>query len=191
MTSILIVNGHPDGAEAHFCGALADAYAESARKAGHAVARIDVADDAVGFIHSKSEWTNGDPPDFVTAAQKAILAADHIVFVYPLWLGTMPAKLKAWLEQVLRPDFIGMSEGVTFPKGLAGRSARIVVTMGMPAPFYRLWYGAHSLRSFDRNILHFVGIKPVRWTLFGMVEGSAKARRRGLSRMAALGRAGR
>ena len=191
MTSILIINGHPDGAEPHFCDALADAYATGARAAGHAVSRIDIADDAVGFIHSQAEWSHGDPPDFVTAAQRSIAAAEHLVFVYPLWLGAMPAKLKAWLEQVLRPDFIGMSEGVTFPKGLKGRSARIVVTMGMPAPFYRLWYGAHSVRSFDRNILHFVGVKPVRWTLLGMVEGAEERRTRGLARMAALGRAGR
>lgn len=191
MTSILIINGHPDGAEPHYCAALAEAYAEGARAAGHAVTRIDIAGDAVGFLHSRAEWTHGDPPDFVAAAQTAIEAAEHIVFVYPLWLGAMPAKLKAWLEQVLRPDFIGMSDGVTFPKGLRGRSARIVVTMGMPAPFYRLWYGAHSVRSFDRNILHFVGIAPVRWTLLGAVEGSAVRRARGLARMRALGRAGR
>lgn len=30
--------------------------------------------------------------------------AEHIVFVSPLWLGTMPALLKGFLEQVMRPD---------------------------------------------------------------------------------------
>lgn len=31
-----------------------------------------------------------------------ILWADHIVFLYPLWLGHMPALLQAFLEHALR-----------------------------------------------------------------------------------------
>ena len=31
--------------------------------------------------------------------------ADHVVILYPLWLGSMPALLKALLEQMLRPGF--------------------------------------------------------------------------------------
>ena len=85
--------------------------------------------------------------------------------------GSMPALLKAFLEQVLRPGFaFGAAERRGMPKKLlAGKSARIVVTMGMPAFFYRLYYRAHSLKSLERNILGFVGIKPVRVTLLGNV----------------------
>ena len=39
--------------------------------------------------------------------------------------------------------------------------------MGMPALFYRWYYGAHSLKSLERNILNFVGIAPVRKTIVG------------------------
>ena len=52
-------------------------------------------------------------------------------------------------------------------KGLTGRSARVVVTMGMPALVYRWIYRAHSVRSLERNVLGFVGIGPVRETLIG------------------------
>ena len=71
-------------------------------------------------------------------------------------------------------------------KLLKGRSARIVVTMGMPAFFYRIYYRSHSVKSLKRNILEFVGVSPVRTTLIGMVEGQARAREQHLAAMAKL-----
>ena len=69
-----------------------------------------------------------------------------------------------------------------------GKSARIVVTMGMPALVYRWYFGAHSLRSFERNILGFCGIGPIRATLIGNVEDCGAARRaRWLEQLHALG----
>ena len=56
-----------------------------------------------------------------------------------------------------------------------GRSARVVVTMGMPAIFHRLWYMSHGIAGMRRNILSFVGIRPVAETLFGLVEGAGAA----------------
>ena len=31
--------------------------------------------------------------------------AEHLVFLFPLWLGDMPAVLKGFLEQLMRPGF--------------------------------------------------------------------------------------
>jgi putative NADPH-quinone reductase len=63
--------------------------------------------------------------------------------------------------------------------------------MGMPAFVYRCWFGAHSVKSLKRNILGFCGIRPIRATLLGMVEGEDDSRRRRwLARLEALGRAG-
>ena len=91
---------------------------------------------------------------------------------FPLWLGDMPALLKGFLEQIARPGFaFKASNGNPFgAKGLTGRSARVVVTMGMPALVYRYYFRAHSVRSLERNILGFVGIAPVHETLIGMVD---------------------
>ena len=55
-------------------------------------------------------------------------------------------------------------------KGLGGRSARLVVTMGMPAIVYRWYFRASGVKSLERNILGFVGIEPVRETLIGGVD---------------------
>jgi putative NADPH-quinone reductase len=50
--------------------------------------------------------------------------------------------------------------------------------MGMPALVYRWYFGAHSLKSLERNILGFCGIRPIRESLFGMVEAAGDAKRR-------------
>ena len=118
--------------------------------------------------------------------------ADHVVILYPLWLGSMPALLKALLEQMLRPGFAfsTLELGKWPVKFLSGKSARIIITMGMPAPIYRWYFLAHSLRSLQRNILKFVGFRSVRSTLIGNVAGLSKARRtQWLDKVRTLGRA--
>ena len=89
----------------------------------------------------------------------------------------MPALLKAFLEQVARPGFAVGPEGAKpfGRKPLSGRSARVVVTMGMPALAYRWYFRAHSVKSLERNILGFVGFAPIHETLIGSVEGLGSA----------------
>ena len=47
-----------------------------------------------------------------------------------------------------------------FAKTLLRGSARVLVTMGMPAFLYRVWYLGHGIAGMRRNILHFVGFRP-------------------------------
>ena len=69
-----------------------------------------------------------------------------------------------------------MRPGIAFEYGaggmstkalLHGRTARLIVTMGMPSFVYRLWFMNHGLAALRRGILNFVGIKPVRESLYG------------------------
>jgi putative NADPH-quinone reductase len=77
-------------------------------------------------------------------------------------------------------------------KLLTGRSARVIVTMGMPALVYRWIFRAHSLRSLERNILGFVGIGPIHETLVGGVDSLGEAGvQRWREAMTELGAAGR
>ena len=105
MKRILIVQGQPDNSRQHFCHALADSYASAATEAGHQVQIINVADSGTTCLYSREEWEDSSLPAYADEAQNAIASADHIVFIYPLWLGSMPALLKAWLEQVFRKRF--------------------------------------------------------------------------------------
>jgi len=187
---ILILDGHPDSNRRGLCHALADAYAAGAADGGHEVRRIDLATLEFGFVRSQAEFEQGAAPADIARAQEAIQWASHLVVVFPLWLGDMPALLKAFFEQALRPGFAFAYRPNGFPEMfLKGRSARVIVTMGMPAFIYRWYFRAHGLKNLKRNVLGFVGYSPVRDTVLGGVGSrSSEQISRWFDDMKALGR---
>ena len=46
-----------------------------------------------------------------------------------------------------------------------GKSARIIVTMGMPSLLYRWLFRAHGVKTLERSILWWSDIGPIRQTL--------------------------
>jgi len=170
---IVIIQGHPDAMARHFGHALADEYVKGAQDGGHEVQRIEVAALDFPLLRTKEDFERGQPPDSIKQAQETIKWANHLVIIYPLWLGSMPALLKAFFEQVFRPGFAFeyQPSGKMARKLLTGKSARIVVSMGMPTLIYRWFFLAHSVKNLQRNILGSSGIKPIRSTLIGSIEG--------------------
>lgn len=186
---VCIIQGHPDGTGGHFCHALGDAYARGAEDARRSVSRLDIAALAPAPL--------ADPGDFATppegtmlGAQQLVREAHHLVILFPLWLGTMPAMLKAFFEQLARAEFaLGISEGGWPKQNLKGRSARIVVTMGMPALAFRLLWGAAGVRCLRGGILKIAGVSPVRTSYIGGIEDlGVTGRAKWLARMEDLGR---
>jgi NAD(P)H-dependent FMN reductase len=116
---VAIIQGHPDPGGNRLCHALADAYALGAGAAGHEVTRVEVARLEFSILRTKEEFEAGRLPESLVEAQRAIVSAQHLVVLFPLWHGTMPALLKAFLEQVMRPGIAleyrehGLSEGAT------------------------------------------------------------------------------
>jgi putative NADPH-quinone reductase len=175
--TVCLIQGHPDPASPHLGHMLADAYAAGAAEKGHTCRRVEVAALDFPLLRSQQAFETDSPPSDIQWAQENLAAAAHVVLIYPMWLGTMPALTKGFLEQTLRPGFaFDYAEKGLPKKRLGGRSARIVVTMGMPAFAYRWFYHAHSLRSLERNILKFCGFGPVRLTLIGGVGSLDGAR---------------
>jgi len=189
MTRICLINAHPDPAPERFCFALADAYQSAAEQAGHAVARFDAGALDVPLLDSAQAFAQ-DPPVALTPVRDALSHADHFVLIYPLWLGSLPAKAKALLEQIARGGFLldtGGDSSKWPAQKMKGKSARVIVTMGMPGFAYRLFYGSHSLKGLEAGVLKISGFKPVRDTVLGGVETGAEARARMLEKVAALG----
>jgi putative NADPH-quinone reductase len=187
---IALIDGHPDADRKRFVHALADAYESGAHEAGHEVRRINVAELDFPLLRTAADFQKGTPSGVIRDCQSTLAWAQHWVILYPLWLGSMPALLKGFFEQIGRPGFaFSEAQGRGLPrKLLTGRSARVVVTMGMPGLFYRWYYRAHSLKSLERNILAFVGINPVRASIIGMVEGvSAATRAKSLKQLSSHG----
>jgi len=168
MKHILIIEGHPDPSPERLVSALASAYQKGAEGADRIVRRINVGAMYFPLLRTAAEFAQEPPDQAIREARSAFLQADHIVFIYPLWLGGPPALLKAFMEQMARGQFLLQENKGGFPRGgLKGRSASVIVTMGMPPLVYRTLFGAHGVKAFNRSILRMAGLSPVRTSYFG------------------------
>ncbi len=192
--TVCVIDAHPDPASGHFVSALADACARGALDGGHDVTRIRVADIPLEFMQTAEEFA-ALPDGPVRQAQEKIAAADHVVVVFPLWLGMVPARLKAFIEQVGRGEFFlgtGGDSSKWPAQKMKGKSARLVVTMGMPGFAYGLIFGGHSLKGLAKGVFGMAGFRPVRRTVIGGVGAlDDTARTRWLARMEGWGREAR
>ena len=183
---ILIIDGHPDPAPQRYIHAIAAAYGNEATSAGHEVRTITVASLNFPVLRTRADFECVVTCPAVEQIQGDLEWCEHVVMIYPLWLGSLPALFKGFLEQVFRPFFVHVTpaRGGQVKKRLRGKSARIIVTMMMPALAYRWYFGAHSLKCLKRNVLSFCGIGPIRSNLIGSVGiGSAEHHFRSLERI--------
>ena len=174
---ILIIQGNPD--KNSFCDALAESYKKGAIRTKADVKEIHVReidfDPFLPFGYKKEvELEQG-----LIDSQHMIKWADHLVFVYPTWWGTMPALLKGFIDKVFLPGF-----GFQYRKGsvwwdklLKGKSARLIVTMDTPPWYFRLFYGRPGHNAMKKSTLVFCGIKPVKISSIGPVKHSKKSKR--------------
>jgi NAD(P)H dehydrogenase (quinone) len=175
MANIVIIVGH--ARTKTYCEALGESYLRGAEAAGHE-AKLFVT-SKLSFdpiLHEGFERVQPLEPDLKTA-HDAMIEADHLAFIFPLWFGTLPAIFKGFLERILQPDWIAQSKQGKHPHVLKGKSARIILTMGMPAFVYRWWFGAHTLSMLKRNTLGNMGVRPVRSMIYGNIEGVGPERR--------------
>ena len=176
---ILIIDGHPDPKGPHFVHELADRYRQGAKEGGHEARVLRVGAMRFPLLRNDKAYVSGKVPDSIRAAQKLIAWADHIVVLYPMWLGTMPAKLKGFFEQVLRPGFAFTQRGPGEPpkRLLKGRSARIIVTRGMPGLFAEVDRSPRSIRNVASDVLSVCGVRPVRTMVLGGTDTLTVAQR--------------
>ena len=168
---VLIIVGHPR--RQSLCQALASAYGSGARRAGAEVRELRLAELSFDLnVHSFDPVVQA-VEDGIAHARRLLTWADHIVFVYPTWWGTMPALLKGFLDRVLAPGFAFSDKERGFAPLLGGRTGELLTTMDTPRWVYRWIYGAPGHKAMARAILGFCGIKVVRVASFGAVKESS------------------
>ena len=150
---ILIINGHPDKESFNF--ALANAYKTGALAAGHEVQEIIVRDlvfnPNLQFGYRKRTDLE---PDLLDAREK-ITWANHMIIIYPVWWGSVPAMLKGFLDRILLPGFAfkKRENSVWWDKFLTNKSARIICTMDQPSWYYRFALLLERVREICNLIL--------------------------------------
>jgi len=174
---VLLIFGHPTTDS--LCGALADSYTAAAVNAGHTVRRINLADLSFDPLlrHGYAEPQELEPD--LRNAQEQLKWADHVVFVYPMWWGSMPALLKGFIDRTFLPGFAFRyhKRSPLWSRLLTGRTAELLVTMDTPPLFNKLVNRSPGEKQMKRSVIQFTGMKLSRATSFGKVRGSSDAKR--------------
>lgn len=190
---ILIILGQPSSNS--LCATLARTYADAARQSGAEVRLLELGEMVFDpILRNGYEHTQPLEPD-LQDAQVDITWAQHLVWVYPIWWGGLPALLKGFLDRIFLPGFAFKYRvnSVLWDRLLTGRSSELLVTMDSPPWYYRWVQRQPGHRQMKQTILEFSGIQPVRLHSFGPVVKSSEATRADwIKRVRLLGaRAGR
>ena len=172
--NILIINGHPDKESYNY--ALSQAYFKGVSKTDAKITILNIAELAFNpnlqFGYRKRTELE---PALEDAIQK-IKAADHLVWVFPMWWYGYPAIMKGFIDRVFLP-------GITFEyvegksvvkKLLKGKTARIIVTADTPKWYDRWFMGRPALNQLKKGTLQFCGINPVSVTYIAIIKNSSE-----------------
>jgi len=155
---VLIVYAHPEPTSV--ARQLVDVSVQALQQKGHEVLQSDlygmgwkavfderdfpsrVEPKRLSFItESGHAYKNGLQTTDVTAEQQKLLAADAVIFQFPLWWFAMPAILKGWVDRVfaygLAYGYKGEGNRYRYGDGgLKGKRALLSVVVGGPAEDY-------------------------------------------------------
>ncbi|MEA1785458.1 NAD(P)H-dependent oxidoreductase [Arenibacter sp. GZD96] len=189
MKKIVLINGHPDSESFNF--GLAESYKKGAIASGAEVKEIVIRElkfnPNLQFGYRKRTILE---PDLIEA-QKKIKWAEHLVLIYPVWWGSIPAIMKGFLDRVFLPGFAFQKRenSVWWDKLLKNKSARIISTLDQPAWYYWFVYKAPSTNAMKKLTLEYSGIRPVRVTTIGPIRLSKdRYRQKWLRKIERLGK---
>ena len=170
MKKVLIIQGHPN--EDSHSEMIRENYKIGAEEAGAEVKEIVLRELEFDPVLRKGYTRSAKMEKDILHSRELIKWADHLVFIYPNWWGTYPALFKGFIDKILWPGFaFDFKKGyMKWEKLLKGRSARIFVTMANPLWHYQLVTKSPGHKAMRMSTLYYCGIRPVRFTSFGMTN---------------------
>jgi putative NADPH-quinone reductase len=176
---VLIINGNPARKRQSLCASIAESYASGAIKSGHKADVVHLHKLSFDPILHEGYLGHQELEPDLQLLQKKMVEADYLVFVFPLWLALPPALFKGFIERIIAKGFAYEYEGIR-PKALPalkGKVAKIIITCGMPAFFYKWFSGQHSSRAI-KTIFSMCGIKNTSTKVFGLVSPTSPSNQR-------------
>ncbi|ENV48940.1 hypothetical protein P255_02694 [Acinetobacter brisouii CIP 110357] len=177
IRKIVVINGHPSVSS--FNHALVQAYADSAAEQGVWVDVIEIGqlnfDPNLKYGYEKRMNLE---PDLVEAWRK-IMEADHLVWIFPVWWGGLPAITKGFIDRVFLPSMaFSYYDKSNWIRGhLQNKTARIVTTLDQSGWTYKWYFGEPSTRQLKQATLQFCGVKKVKTHYMGSIRGSSATQR--------------
>ncbi|WP_203257571.1 NAD(P)H-dependent oxidoreductase [Hyunsoonleella ulvae] len=189
---IALIYGHPDKESYNY--ALAEAYKKGATASGNEIQEIKIADlDFNPNLQYGYRKRMELEPDLLKS-QEILKWANHLVWIYPVWWGSVPAIMKGFLDRVLLPGFAfsKRENSLWWDKHFTGKTARIICTLDQPSWYYRWVYGGPSHKAMKKLTMHFIGVKKVKTTTIGPIRLSKEEfRAKWLKNVEKLGRLSR
>lgn len=189
---IALILGHPD--KESYNQALAQAYKKGAEAAGLEIQEINIydLDFNPNLKYGYRKRTELEPD--LLKSQEIINWAEHLVWVYPVWWGSVPAIMKGFLDRVLLPGFAfsKRKDSLWWDKHFKGKTARLICTLDQPAWYYKWFNSSPSHKAMKKLTMNFIGVKKVGITSIGPLRLSKDSfREKWLNRIEKLGEKGK
>jgi putative NADPH-quinone reductase len=171
MKKILIINGHPNQNSYNY--ALADSYESGALASNASVSKINIGqlqfNPNLELGYEKRMPLEND----LQEALEKIKAAQHLVWVFPMWWYGYPAIMKGFIDRIFLPNIAFKYTDKPFPERLfKGKTARIILTADSPQWYNKWIIGNPTINQLKRGTLEFCGIKPVKVTYIAPIKDS-------------------
>ena len=179
---VVIVFNHPYNGS--YCNSILKSVERGLSKAGHEIDVIHLdqdqfnpvmtAEDLLAFKNKKC--VDSQALEYI----QRIKAADHLVFIFPIWWELMPALMKGFIDKVIFPGetYDYTSSGYRMTTLLDNlKSATVITTMNTPTIMYKLMYSDAIKKALIKGTLKKSGIKNVNWLSLNMVKSSSSKKR--------------
>ncbi len=196
--NFVIVFDHPYGGGASgnvphqrsYSAALLAAVMKGLRSNDHSVDLIDLHTDGFNPVMSASDlasWRQKQTSDPLAADyQQRLMAADHIIFIFPIWWEGMPALMKGFFDKV----FV---KGIVYAETKPGRPFKcllprlrgvsLLTVMSTPTFVYRWFLGNPIAKMVFRGTFRKMGVNALKWYNYsGMENRSLKQRQSRLAK---------
>ncbi|ACT00415.1 NAD(P)H-dependent oxidoreductase [Paenibacillus sp. JDR-2] len=191
--NVVIVFDHPYGAAASenvvhnrsYSAALLAAVKRGLTTSGHHIDLIDLHADGFNPVTSAEDlamWRQRQTNDpLVLHYQQRLMAADHMIFIFPIWWEAMPALTKGFIDKV----FV---KGVLFDEGKGGRpfyslmpklkQVSLLTVMSTPNVVYKWIFGNPITKILFRGTFRKMGIHKLKWYNYAGMEHRGMEKRR-------------
>ena len=177
MANVLIVFAHPK-AEC-FNRAVLDRVASTLTKEGHEVRVADLYAEGFQPALTPDDFAQYEDTDMradVRAEQDRVDWCDALVFVFPLWWGSLPAILKGWIDRVVTYGWAWDDLSDPTTGKLRGRKVLVLSTAGASdSEMKKLGYDTAVQRQLGTGTLELCGITEIKVRMFpDLHEGTPK-----------------
>ncbi|MEK1939512.1 MAG: NAD(P)H-dependent oxidoreductase [Pseudomonas sp.] len=178
--NILIVHAHPEPQS--FCTAMKDLAVSTLEQAGHQVQVSDLYAINWNPVASAADFAARSNPDYlvyaleqrhahgqgalaadISAELDKLLAADVVIFNFPMFWCSVPAILKGWIDRVLVSGVCYGGLRFYDRGGLSGKKAMLSFTLGAQPHMFANEQAIHGelslmLRHLQRGTLAYAGL---------------------------------